>query len=95
VAHDPQFIDTFTRIDMLNGVVRVELGVLQPRGEGQPPEIAASGMLVMSVEGFVRSASTMQAFLQQLAEKGVLRREPAEGQGKQAAKAGAKSPNFT
>jgi hypothetical protein len=100
VTHDPQYIDTFTRIDMLNGVVRLELGVLQPRGEGQPPEVAASGMLVMSVEGFVRSAATMQAFLEQLAAKGVLRRDPASAPRREEDKAagkggGPKSPNFT
>jgi hypothetical protein len=90
MAHDLQFIDAFTRIDMLNGVVRVELGVLKARGAGQEPEVVSSGNLVMSVEGFVRSAATMQSFVQQLAEKGVLRREPAAAgreQGKPAGKA--------
>jgi hypothetical protein len=93
MVHDPQYIDAVTRIDLVNGVVRAEFGVLQPpRAEGKQPELVQSGVLVMSVEGFVRIAATMQQFLDQLASKGVLRREPtgapARDQAKSAAKAG-------
>jgi hypothetical protein len=95
VANDIRYIDAVTRIDLVNGVVRAELGVLHPpRGEGKPPEVAQTGTLVMSVEGFVRVAATMQQFLEQLAAKGVLRREPAATQGRDQDKAaGAKSRN--
>jgi hypothetical protein len=101
VANDIRYIDAVTRIDLVNGVVRAELGVLQPpRGEGKQPEVAQSGVLIMSIEGFVRVAATMQQFLEQLAAKGVLRREPAgtpaRGPDKPPGKsAGSKSSNVT
>ena len=93
MANDIRYIDAVTRIDLVNGVVRAELGVLQPpRGEGKPPEVAQSGVLVMSLEGFVRIAGTMQQFLEQLSAKGVLRREPAGPQKREPGKsAGSKS----
>ena len=47
----------------------------------------------MPVDGFVRSVATMQAFLQQLAEKGVLRSEPAKTVGRDQGKPAAKVSN--
>jgi hypothetical protein len=76
MTHDPQFIDEFKRIGLANGIVRIELGVLPAAEEGQQPLLATNGTLVMSVEGFVRSAATIDAFLKQLVAKGVVRREP-------------------
>ncbi len=81
MAKDPQYVDEFKRIGLTNGAVRIELGVFPPAGEdGQQPPSDATGMLVMSVEAFMRSAATMDAFLNQLIEKGVIRRNaPASG----------------
>jgi hypothetical protein len=76
MAHDPQFIDEFKRIGLANGIARIELGVLPPAEEGQQPLLATYGTLVMSVEGFIRSAATIDAFLKQLVAKGVVRHEP-------------------
>jgi len=75
MPHDPQFIDEFKRIGLANGIVRIELGVLPPAEEGQQPLLASSGTLVMSLEGFIRSAATIDNFLKQLVAKGVIRRE--------------------
>ena len=75
MSKDPQFVDEFKRIGLANGAVRIELGVLPPVEDGQQPVLEAAGMLVMSVEGFVRSAATIDAFLKQLVEKGVIRRD--------------------
>jgi hypothetical protein len=75
VAHDPQFVDEFKRIGLANGAVRIELGFLPPANEGQQPILKTSGTLVMSVEGFIRSAATIDAFLKQLEAKGVVRRD--------------------
>lgn len=75
MSKDPQFVDEFKRIGLTNGAVRIELGVLPPVEDGQPPVLQASGMLVMSLEGFMRSAATIDAFLKQLAEKGLIRRD--------------------
>jgi hypothetical protein len=75
MPHDPQFIDEFKRIGLANGIVRIELGVLPAAEEGQQPLLATSGTLVMSLEGFMRSAATIDNFLKQLVAKGVIRRE--------------------
>ena len=75
MARDPQFVDEIRRIGLANGAIRIELGVLPPVEDGQPPVLEVTGMLVMSVEGFMRSAATIEAFLKQLAEKGVIRRD--------------------
>ena len=77
MALDPQFVDEFKRIGLANGVVRIELGVLPPAEEGQQPVLATSGTLVMSLDGFIRGAATIDAFLKQLVERGVVRRDQA------------------
>lgn len=76
MAKDPQYVDEFKRIGLTNGAVRIELGVLLPAEEGQPQVSETTGMLVMSVEGFMRSAATMETFLKQLLDKGIVRRNP-------------------
>jgi hypothetical protein len=76
VARDPQFVDEIMRIGLANGAIRIELGVLPPVEDGQQPTLEASGMLVMSVEGFMRSAATIDAFRKQLLDKGVIRQNP-------------------
>jgi hypothetical protein len=76
VAQDPQFVDEFKRIGLANGVVRIELGVLPPADEGQQPALESTGTLVMSIDGFLRSAATIEAFLKQLAAKGIVRHDP-------------------
>ena len=76
MARDPQFVDEIKRIGLANGAVRIELGILPPVETGQQPILEASGMLVMSVEGFMRSAATIDAFRKQLLESGVIRQNP-------------------
>ena len=77
MAKDPQYVDEFKRISLTNGAIRIELGVsAAPVEEGQQPVSETTGMLVMSVEGFVRSAATMEAFFKQLVDKGVIRQNP-------------------
>jgi hypothetical protein len=78
VAKEPQYVDEFKRIGLTNGAVRIELGVSPPVEDGQQPVSETTGMLVMSVEGFMRSAATMDAFLKQLLDKGVIRRNTPE-----------------
>ena len=80
MSKDPQYVDEFRRIGLANGAIRIELGVLPPVEDGQQPVLEPAGMLVMSVEGFVRSAATIEAFLKQLVEKGVIRRDPPPAQ---------------
>jgi len=77
VAQDLKFVDEFKRIGLANGVVRIELGVLPTVEEGQQPVLEVSGSLVMSLDGFMRSAATINGFLKQLAAKGIVRQEPA------------------
>lgn len=73
---DPQYVDEFKRIAFANGTIRIELGVLPVVDEGQQPVLETRGTLVMSVEGFIRGAATIEAFVKQLAAKGIIRRDP-------------------
>ena len=80
MARDPQFVDEIKRIGLANGAIRIELGILPPVETGQQPILEASGMLVMSVEGFMRSAATIDAFRKQLLDSGVIRQNPPPAQ---------------
>ena len=80
MARNPQFVDEITRIGLANGAIRIELGVLPPVEDGQQPILESSGMLVMSLEGFMRSAATIDAFRKQLLDKGVIRQNPPPAQ---------------
>jgi hypothetical protein len=80
VARDPQFVDEIKRIGLANGAIRIELGILPPVETGQQPILEASGMLVMSLEGFMRSAATIDAFRKQLLDSGVIRQNPPPAQ---------------
>lgn len=72
MAGNPQFVDQITRIGFANGAIRIELGVVTPVEDGQQPKVEPSGLLVMSLEGFLRSAATIDAFRKQLLDKGVI-----------------------
>ncbi|MDP1749510.1 MAG: hypothetical protein Q8L22_08635 [Reyranella sp.] len=78
-----QFADEVKRIGLVNGTVRIELGILAATDEGHKPSLEPSGILVMSLEGFLRSAATIDAFREELVAKGLVQREakpnPLEG----------------
>ena len=76
MTKDAKFVAEITRIGLANGAVRIELGVLPPVEDGQQPTLESGGMLVMSLEGFMRSAATIDAFRKQLLDKGVIRQNP-------------------
>lgn len=70
-----QFADEVKRIGLVNGTVRIELGMLANAEEGQKPSLESCGILVMSLEGFLRSAATIDAFREELVAKGLVKRE--------------------
>ncbi len=80
MARNPQFVDQIIRIGFANGAIRIELGVVSPVDDGQPPTLEVSGLLVMSLEGFMRSAATIDAFRKQLLDRGVIQQNPSPAQ---------------
>ena len=75
MAQEPQFVDEFKRIGLANGVVRIELGVLPPADEGQQPALGQrhAGHVDRWLPAQRR---TIEAFLKQLAAKGIVRHDP-------------------
>lgn len=101
MTQDPQFVDQFMRIDLTGGVVRIELAVLRPPADGRQPELRSNGTLVLPLDGFMRSAATIESFVQQLVAKGIIRREsgtgglaPREAVDKSTGRGPSQSPNF-
>lgn len=70
-----QFADEVKRIGLVKGTVRIELGLLAITDEGHEPSLEPSSVLVMSLEGFLRSAATIDAFREGLVAKGLVKRE--------------------
>ncbi len=83
------------RADFMNGMVRLELITLVPGGDGAPIS-EPQRVLWIPLDGFLRSAATIEGLIGQLAEAGVVRRAPAAGAATSPAPAVATalSPNF-
>jgi hypothetical protein len=83
------FAHVINRIDLLDGVVRLELGVMVP---GTPdPIVEPREIIQMPINGFLRSAATIESFLKELTKAGLIRHTsdaPAEPA------AAVASPNF-
>ncbi len=90
------FAHTISRIDFLDGMVRIELITLNPGGPdaGVEPKYA----LHMPLGGFMRGALTLENFIREMAKRGMLPTPgpaaapaPAEGAGEPSPTI---SPNF-
>ena len=69
------FADSIGRVDFSAGVVRIELVSLDPAAEGgQKMEVRQR--VVMPLEGFLQSLTTMGDLANKLVEAGVLKRNP-------------------
>jgi hypothetical protein len=69
------FAQTVGRIDVVGGVMRLELATLVPV-EGEAPKMEPCGVLVMPMEGFLQSLNMMQEMVQKMAEGGLVRLNP-------------------
>ncbi len=75
------FVDNVAQVQVTGGVVRLLLGTNKPRigDDDQPPEVMTNQCLVLPIEGFLRALSIFQQAVDGLEKRGVLKRNPAEG----------------
>ncbi|GEM_PF-6708080 len=76
-AGETLFADRVRRVDLMNGVVRVELEHFDPTNakEGdKEPATRPGAVLAMPLDGFVRSAALFEHVIKQMLDKGILRR---------------------
>ena len=93
------FAHTISRIDFIDGMVRVELALATAKKEGaQEPGVDPVYSLHMPLGGFMRAALVQESFIRELVQRGILPApDAAAGGGAAAAKQAAKtasSPNF-
>lgn len=67
------FADGIGRVDFSGGLVRIELVSLEPAEEGTG-RLEVRQRVVMPVDGFLKSLTTMGELVNKLVEAGVLRR---------------------
>lgn len=103
-----QFAHTVSRIDFLDGMVRLELAIATPASqqgkdgtsEAKETELQPVSALHMPLGGFMRAAVVQEAFIRELVSRGIL--PPPQASGEQPAPAVARdasakkegSPNF-
>jgi hypothetical protein len=88
---DEIFAHGIGRADFLNGMVRLELVTLTPGGDGTPVA-EPKRVLWMPLDGFLRSAATIEGLIRELAKAGVVRDAPQAVSGPPAVAVA--SPNF-
>ena len=68
------FSHTISRIDFIDGMVRIELVTLSPTGVdgSQEPGVQPQFALHMPLGGFMRGALTMENFIREMANRGIL-----------------------
>ena len=94
---DEIFADTITGIAITGSVVRIDFASLAAAEDAsKQPKPVFRQRVIMPVEGFVQSFATMARVMQQLEQKGVVRRNDAAAPGKAAAAEPIQppSPNF-
>lgn len=92
---DQEFVDGVKEISIQGGIVRVDYFTYSPElddASGKPAKVF-SKRLLMSPEGFLQSFSAMERIVDQLVDKGAIKRK--EGEGSKKSNGGsAASPNF-
>ena len=70
-----QYIDGFSQIHFIGGMMRLDMIVLTPQ-PGAEPLARAAGLIVMTPQAFISTLGAMQQFAGKLAEAGVLQEIP-------------------
>ncbi len=86
------FAHAVGRADFLSGMVRLELVTLAPGADGGEPVAEPQRVLWLPLDGFLRSAATIEGLIGELTKAGVVRRAPSAAAG--APTPAAASPNF-
>jgi hypothetical protein len=84
------FSHTISRIDFIEGMVRIELANLVPN-DGAPASIVPQHVLHMPLAGFMQGAMTLDNFIREMVKRGIL---PTPAEAPNAARPAAGSPNF-
>jgi hypothetical protein len=68
------FVDSIGRIHFTGGMVRFDMCTLEPSDEGKEPVLKEKARIIMPPDGFLATFNTMQRLIDQLLEKGVLKK---------------------
>jgi hypothetical protein len=86
------FAHTISRVDFLDGMIRIELVTLAPGG-GETTGIEPKYALHMPLTGFMRGAMTLENFIREMVNRGILPSTPPAAENADQ-KASPLSPNF-
>jgi len=78
------YVDSIGQLHFVKGMVRYDLISYQPGTNGGEPSTEEKVRIIMPPEGFLATFNTMQRLIDQLVEKGVLKK--VEPQGKKSKK---------
>ena len=74
MSNSPLFSDRITNITVTGPLVRIELGSAKlPLPPGQQAEFESHDTLVMPLEGFLTSYSTMEAVMKKMIAEGIVK----------------------
>ncbi|MBR4606547.1 MAG: hypothetical protein IKO41_10040 [Lachnospiraceae bacterium] len=76
---EQRYIDGFSQVHFVGGMVRIDTFVLAPRPDAEPAQEDA-GQLIMTPQAFVGALNAMQQLAAKLAEAGVLQTQAPDGQ---------------
>jgi len=69
------YVDGVEKIHFLGGMVRIDLGTLQPNeADPEKPSVASRERLITTPEGFLRIYSSIQQLAEHLLKQGVLKK---------------------
>ncbi|HBM16941.1 MAG TPA: hypothetical protein DD381_13995 [Lentisphaeria bacterium] len=68
------FVDTIGQLHFVKGMVRYDLVSYQPGKEGAEPTTEEKLRVIMPPDGFLATFNTMQRLIDQLVEKGILKK---------------------
>ncbi|HPX62098.1 MAG TPA: hypothetical protein PLN25_10080 [Deltaproteobacteria bacterium] len=79
------FADGISAIHVTGGLVRIDLMSVQPqlKSDNGQPVVEINRRIIMPLEGFMQSLNVQQQIVQQLLQSGVLKENPAAGDGQQ------------
>lgn len=93
------FSDGIDSVSLTDGLIRMELYNVSPRGENTPGGTAKeiSGELIMTPQGFIRAFAAMEDLVNQLVAAGIIKRNTPNGAGTAAEpeESAGTSPNFS
>ena len=70
------FADRIVNVAVTGPLIRLEFGTMQPpKAEGEKPQLLASNMVVMPLDGFLASFGMLEAVIKQLIASGAIKQQ--------------------